>query len=239
MDADDISEPSRLERQSEFLSAHEDHVLVGSDVLVMAEGGAVLYRAHLVTDNVEIQECLDMLVTPFYHGAVMLRRSAIIECGLYDERIPNVIDDMLLWFRLRHLGSMANIPEPLYRYRYRARSVSRQSRQLGETKSRILRDYATTLDMNPEDAREFVAASGQGSRRLRRAAYELDLGKIYLDQAENLPRARQHLRRAVALAPTSARAWFNFCLTFAPRAARTWRIRQRNRRIHLRAAPRE
>lgn len=235
MDADDISEPSRLERQAAFLSAHEDHVLVGSDAHVISEDGEFLYRAQLVTDDATIQRCLDRLVSPFYHGAVMFRRERVVECGLYDERIPQQIEDMLLWVRLRRLGSMANIPEPLYRYRFRAHSLSRQPRQLAETKARILREYDSTLSVDPNDVRRLTASSRQGSRRERRASYELDLGKIYLDQVGDLPRARRHLVRAVGLAPASPRAWFNLGLSLSPRAVRSWRIRQRNRRIHLRA----
>jgi glycosyltransferase involved in cell wall biosynthesis len=235
MDADDISQPSRLERQASFLSQNRNHVLVGSDVLVISEEGEILHCAQLVTDNAEIQHCLERLVTPFYHGAVMFRRDAVIECGLYDERIPNVIDDMLLWFRLRHLGPMANLPETLYRYRYRARSVSRLPRDFSKTKSRILRDYASNLGVTSEDIREFSTLYAAATERRSRATYELDLGKIYLDQAGNLPRARQHLARAVLLAPASPRAWFNLALSLSPRAVRSWRIRKRNRRIHLRA----
>jgi GT2 family glycosyltransferase len=122
MDADDISEPSRLERQSAFLFAHDGHVLIGTDVFVISENGEILYRAQLVTENTEIQHSLDRLVTPFYYGAVMFRRDAVISCGLYDERITQQIEDILLWLRLRHFGLMANLPESLYRYRFRANS---------------------------------------------------------------------------------------------------------------------
>lgn len=235
MDADDISEPSRLERQSSFLLAHDDYVLIGSDALVISEDGEKLYRAQMVTGNTEIENSLDKLVSPFYHGAVMLRRDAVINCGLYDERITQYIEDILLWLRLRRFGLMANLPEPLYRYRIRANSISRLPREAVRTETRVLQKYASTLTLTPDDVREIANLQNKTTERRRRAAYELDLGKIYLDQAGNLPRARRHLARAVTLAPASPRAWFNLCLSLSPRAIRSWRIRQRNRRIHLRA----
>jgi glycosyltransferase involved in cell wall biosynthesis len=234
MDADDISEPSRLERQARFLAANEDYVLVGSDAFVISEEGELLYRARLVTSDAAIRHCLDQLVTPFYHGAVMFRREKSVECGLYDERIPQLIEDITLWLRLRRLGSMANLSEPLYRYRLRADSLSRQGRGLEETRARILRDYDSAASLNLADIGALTVPFRM-SRRAQRAAYELDLGKVYLDQVGDLPRARSHLGRSVALAPTSSRAWFNFCLSLFPDAVRSRRIRQRNRRIHLRA----
>src|SRR5262249_3055379 len=45
MDADDLCEPERLERQVAFLDRHPDHVLVGSDVLVVAEDGSPVHTA--------------------------------------------------------------------------------------------------------------------------------------------------------------------------------------------------
>jgi len=235
MDADDISEPSRLERQSAFLFAHDDYVLVGSDALVISEDGEKLFRAQMVTGNTEIENSLNKLVSPFYHGAVMLRRDAVINCGLYDERITQYIEDILLWLRLRRFGLMANLPEPLYRYRIRANSISRLPREAVRTETRVLQKYASTLTLTPDDVRDIASLQKTSKERRRRAAYELDLGKIYLDQAGDLPRARRHLARAVALAPVSFRAWFNLSLSLSPRAVRSWRIRQRNRRIHLRA----
>lgn len=235
MDADDISEPHRLERQAAFLNAREDHVLVGSDVHVIAESGEFLFRADLVTDDEGIQSCLDRLVNPFYHGAVMFRHDAVNECGLYDEQIPQQVEDILLWLRLRRLGAMASIPEPLYRYRFHANSLSRQTRALLATKARVIRDYDSTGRANPDDVTQLTAPTRQVSRRESRAAYELDLGKVFLDQTGDLRRARHHLVRAVLLAPLSIRAWFNLVLSLSPRPVRLWRIRQRDRRIHFRA----
>ena len=250
MDADDISEPSRLERQSAFLFANDDHVLIGYDALVISEDGERLHRAQMVTGNTEIENSLDKLVNPFFHGAVMFRRDAVIECGLYDELVAQHVaktvgrakavlefEDILLWLRLRRFGLMANLPESLYRYRLRANSVSRIPRAWRRTRTRVLRQYASTLTLTPDDVRDIVNLQNKTTERRRRAAYELDLGKIYLDQAGDLPCARRHLTRAVALAPVSPRAWFNLCLSLSPRAVRSWRIRQLNRRIHLRAGP--
>lgn len=234
MDADDVSEPPRLERQVSFLSEHAEYVIVGSDVSVIAESGEFLYRAQLVMDDQAIRHCLDRLVAPFFHGAVVFRRDAVVECGLYDERV-RYLEDMLLWLRLQNLGAMANIPEPLYRYRIRPGSVSRRQRGKAAVHVRVLREYALTLNVNPHDARELARPPERTSSRRSRAAYELDLGKIYLDQAGDPRRARPHLVRAVMLAPGSARAWFNLALSLSPKAVRALRIRRRNRGIHLRA----
>jgi glycosyltransferase involved in cell wall biosynthesis len=235
MDADDISEPSRLERQVRFLADHPDHVLVGSDARVISEDGTPLYQARLVTDNLAIQSCLDRMVSPFYHGSVVFRRGACIEAGLYDEGIPQHVEDILLWSKLRRLGAMANVPEPLYRYRLRAQSVSRQPKRGRKAKARMLRDYAATGTFTAADAQLLATSSGRGgSARRGRASYELDLGKVYLDQVGDISRARRHLARALTLSPGLSRAWFNIALTLMPRSIRVRRITRRNRRIFLR-----
>ncbi len=235
MDADDASEPTRLERQVAFMLAHADHVLAGTDVHVISEDGSYLYEAQLVTDDAAIRGCLDQLVAPFYHGSVMFRRDAVVACGLYDERIPQQVEDMLLWLRLRRLGAMANIPVPLYRYRLRPGSLSRLPRGLAEAKARVIRNYAATMTVNPADVQALTEPTSPASGRERRASFELDLGKVYLDQAGDVQRARRHLARAVALAPMSARAWFNLGLSLSPSRLRALRIRKRNHRVHLRA----
>jgi glycosyltransferase involved in cell wall biosynthesis len=236
MDADDVSEPHRLERQVTFMLDRPDHVVVGSDVHVVAEDGACLYRAELVSDDTSIRHCLDRLASPFYHGAVMLRRQAVMDCGLYDERVPSQVEDMLLWLRIRGLGQMANIPEPLYRYRLRPTSLSRLPRSLRAAKARLLESYAVTGELRDEDIRTLTVHKRRRRPRASRASYELDVGKIYLDQVGDPRRARSHLARAVGLGPLSPRAWFNLCLSFAPGAVRASRTRRRNRRIQLRSA---
>jgi hypothetical protein len=165
---------------------------------------------------------------------VTARRDALEAAGLYDERAGRHVEDMLLWLRLRRLGKLANLPEPLYRYRFRAGSLSRLSSEAGRQKAEVIRRYAATLELAPDDVRAVESLTGEPSPRRRRAAYELDLGKLYLDRARDTAAARRHLRRAVAAAPGSPRAWFNLALSVAPRPVRDRRVAARNRRLELR-----
>jgi glycosyltransferase involved in cell wall biosynthesis len=226
MDADDLSEPARLERQVAFLDENPDYVVIGSDVCVIGEDGEVLYTSEVRIDDASIRRCLAEHVTPFYHGSVMFRRDPFDRCGGYDERIPNVLEDILLWVRLRDQGKLANLPEPLYRYRYASNSISRQARQLRATRDRVVREYSATRQLAPGDVQVLTSRSPTSARRAR-AAYELDLAKIYLDRRGDVVRARPHLLRAVALAPLSARAWFNLVLSLAPSRVRLWRAQGR------------
>jgi hypothetical protein len=123
MDADDIAEPDRLRRQSEFLEANRDIGIVGSSRLLIDEQGKPIAPAPAMTDDLSIRwKCL--LGNPLAHPTVMLRREIFVG---YDLNY-RAAQDYELWTRLLPLTRAANLAEPLLRYRIRPSSISR-SRQ--------------------------------------------------------------------------------------------------------------
>src|SRR5262249_42473505 len=73
MDADDIADPQRLEKQAEFLREEPGVGIVGSARLLIDAEGARVGQAPVMTDNLGIRwKCL--LGNPFAHPTVMLRR---------------------------------------------------------------------------------------------------------------------------------------------------------------------
>lgn len=122
IDADDVNEPDRLARQVERMLADEALVLIGSNVQRIDEGGAPLGVSGAPVDDVAIRWAL-RFCNPMKHPTVLFRRRAVLAAGNYRDIKPG--QDYDLWLRMARVGKMANLPEPLVRYRVHDRSITR------------------------------------------------------------------------------------------------------------------
>jgi glycosyltransferase involved in cell wall biosynthesis len=116
MDQDDESLPQRLGAQLRFLEAHPNVAVAGSWVLHM---GARPEFDRLVRLPVEHDEIAAILPGEncLYHPSVMFRRHAVLEAGGYRGEFKNA-EDYDLWLRLVRKYELANVPQPLLRYRF-------------------------------------------------------------------------------------------------------------------------
>ena len=122
-DADDVSLPSRLQTQIEYLESHSNTVIVGSSVKTINEDGKVdgLWPAYV--SDVDIKWRL-LFGTSFVHSSVVMRRSALDRVGLYSiEPQFCYVEDYELWSRICAYGQCANISLPLLRYRVNPGSI--------------------------------------------------------------------------------------------------------------------
>lgn len=116
MDADDISEPDRFEKQVSFMATHPE----------IAVCGGVIEEFINTSDNIVAkrkvplspQECSTYYQDrdPLNHMTVMLRKSAVLEVGNY---LPwHLNEDSYLWGRLLKSGyKIANLPDVLVKVR--------------------------------------------------------------------------------------------------------------------------
>jgi glycosyltransferase involved in cell wall biosynthesis len=116
MDQDDESLPSRLGRQVAEMMARPELALCGSYVFHMGRNPARDRLVTMPTDVEAIRESLPHL-NIFYHPAVIMDKEKVLAVGGYDGRFANA-EDYDLWLRLSRLYPLANIPEPLMRYRF-------------------------------------------------------------------------------------------------------------------------
>jgi glycosyltransferase involved in cell wall biosynthesis len=140
MDSDDVCLPTRLEKQLAFLNAHPDVVLVGSQVeFIDPEGCAINLKPGIFLTHEEIDAALLRKGWPLVHPAVMMRRSAVLAIGGYDQDwLTNQDHDLFL--RLAEKGRLVNLPDVLLQYRQHFQSISlMKSRQQGDTVEAILR----------------------------------------------------------------------------------------------------
>jgi glycosyltransferase involved in cell wall biosynthesis len=117
MDADDLSEPNRLERQLETMNHNADVVLVGT----LSDGIDEQGREVRGRDRWRIVR--RSIFPPFPHGSVMFRRVDFDAVGGYRPGTEGY-EDRDLFRRLAERGRVVTLPEVLYHYRYHSLSAS-------------------------------------------------------------------------------------------------------------------
>jgi len=141
MDADDISLPTRFEKQRNFLLENDEISCVGSWYEEIDEAGEHLSFRKLPVDHESLRKRY-MTRTPFAHPSVMYHRRLIEVAGSYP--VDTVLmEDNLLWGNALKCGLMfANIPEYLLKFRkdkafYKRRSGFRYGWNYIQTRLRI------------------------------------------------------------------------------------------------------
>lgn len=115
MDADDVSFPHRLEAQVNALESNVNLDLVGSFFDIIDGEGKLIERKELITDPIYRLWRLQFH-NNYGHGTVMFRKSAVIDIGMYDEKLLYA-QDFDLWSRLSRKDNTDIVPEVLYGYR--------------------------------------------------------------------------------------------------------------------------
>jgi glycosyltransferase involved in cell wall biosynthesis len=121
MDADDVSLPKRIEKQVEFLQTHPDYGICGCSAWHIDKYGKRIGKSLLPFSDEDIQY-YNIFNSPFYHPAVMIRASLILE-DRYNENFL-CAQDYELWTRLLPKSKAANLPEILFCYRVIETSIS-------------------------------------------------------------------------------------------------------------------
>src|SRR5689334_431393 len=108
MDADDISLPDRLQRQTQFLDDHKRVALVGCQFARIDGEGRVVSHYTVPLRDRALRRALPVAECCFCHGAVMVRREALQQVGAYR---PGKAEDVDLWLRLSERYHIANLPD--------------------------------------------------------------------------------------------------------------------------------
>jgi len=142
--SDDIWEPSKLEKQVEFLDNHSDCGAVFTLVSIIDENGCVFKDTHHIYFNIFNQpnrNRFDWLNYFFYkgnalcHPSVLVRKKCFDDCGLYRAGLAQLLDfDM--WIRLCLKYDIYIIQERLTKYRVR----NNESNASGQRPEVIIRD---------------------------------------------------------------------------------------------------
>ena len=155
MDADDISLPTRLERQVAYLDAHPDCGLVGTQVVPLGDRG-IGKSLHLPLDHSSISIALRSGRHAVAHSAIMMRTTLLKQIdGYWKHRL---VDDWDMMLRMSEICQLANMNEVLHHYRIHRGSLN--GKQMARMRLSI--DYAVELarcrreGRKPTDLQAFV-----------------------------------------------------------------------------------
>lgn len=167
-DQDDISFPSRLEKQIAFLDANPDVGMVGTCAEIWIDDTkADRMLAHPV-DDVTLK--FDLLFdNPFVHSSMMIRRSVFERIGGYcEDKSRQPPEDYELWSRVAREFKVANLPEALLAYREVPGSMSRTG--LNPFLSKLIRISAENIAWY--SARDIESPEVIAISRLAHGVYE-------------------------------------------------------------------
>ncbi len=125
-DADDISHPSRLAVELDYLRSHPDCVAVSGAVTHIDEQGRLLGTVQRFPQPDRADPRWAPSREPYLmHPFLMVRRADLQAIGGY--RYVHYSEDTDLYWRLQERGAMQNLDTPLGKYRVHTRSISSAS----------------------------------------------------------------------------------------------------------------
>lgn len=213
MDSDDVAEPHRLARQVDYMREHPECVAVGSAVLVVDPQGDPLcvWNDDATThEQIEAVHFRGDRGSAICQPSVMMRAEAVRAVGGFRRRFEPA-EDLELYFRLAEVGRLANLPEPLLRYRMLLSSAShaRKREQADGIRAAIEQAYQRRgLPVGPLPE----PPSDEDLDRLVDPRHNRRLWGWWALQAGQVRSARKHARAQLVERPLSAHSWrFLYC----------------------------
>jgi glycosyltransferase involved in cell wall biosynthesis len=186
-DADDVSLPERFCKEVAFLDTHPQVAVVGTAAALIDRTGHQFSTFMPFVRHDRLVKELKHGFCPLMHGAVMLRRTALTQCGVYNP-VFNWIQDVELWLRLSQYHQLANMREVLYQFRKHDSSITQKARI-----DLRIKEFAKTGKLQPQTnvedwtnfCRQFEEECEAGrwndtfeaENRLRKAQIELAKGQ--------------------------------------------------------------
>ena len=123
LDADDLCERTRLEKQIEFVRNNPDVVLLGTGFVEIDDHSRVLKRHVYPSHHNNLVRHLERLQSFFPHSSAFYRVDMAKQAGGYNVRIRRA-EDKRLWLELSSRGLIACLPCPLVKIRKHSNQIS-------------------------------------------------------------------------------------------------------------------
>jgi len=150
MDADDLALPHRIEKQVAFMESRPDVAVCGSGKINFYSGkNKTETSTYTITDEKNLLFS-SIFNTSIPHPSAILRNELLQKYALRYDPAYYFAEDKAMWLDMAEFGALANIEEPLIKYRIHLNQVSIKHNEVQRinsiTKSRlILARYGVNL----------------------------------------------------------------------------------------------
>lgn len=204
MDADDVCDLHRFERQFAYLTTNSNCVAVGSRILLIDPDGLPIrvFVDALQHDEIDSGN-MSGVGSHICHPTVMFRRDAALLVGGYRDEFRHA-EDVDLFLRLAEVGKLANLREVLLNYRQHLNSVgyAHAQAQMRSAQAAVREACRRRTLPIPSDFHELdTAGTVQRHADVHRKWAWWSLTGGFLDSA------RKHALKAILLQPISLKNW--------------------------------
>ncbi len=225
MDADDISLPTRIEKQVQYLFGHPEIGLIGTYVENLGQPERKLKKPAIPDDDRFLRNYLTTKNSVFTHGSVMFRKSIFDKAGGY--RFP-FSEDHELWLRMLQYCRLGIVQEILYRFRPVEGSFSYRHHPFQMKFGKLARQCHLLRERGQDDTYFFRQQSNKilkktvpWTKKKTQSFFYLTKGKIHLNL--NISQdARKLFLNSIYENPFWIQTYLCFLLTFLPHSWFRW-----------------
>jgi len=148
MDADDVSLPSRFEKQYNFMENHHNCIVCGTQINFIGDLTKKTSLDWIKNESNDIKSQL-ALSTCFIHPTVLIRKNILTENEIFYDEFFEQSQDYKLWADLYTLGEFNNLNEVLLLYRKSSHQIStkkkhNQQKYSGTIRRRFIESFFKT-----------------------------------------------------------------------------------------------
>ena len=215
-DADDVCYPERLKLQYDFMIAHPDYILVGSDANYITEEGEFIFTYKNIGHSNEDIKSKISIYCPFVHSTVFYKKEIILKLGGYNKNAHS-FEDYFLWKNLINFGKVYNFEKPLIKVRFNPASVTIDEKDRDPLFNTIKKKALFTGKITEEEAEQLLSSIKKISYIKKVSSYNSILGKKYLWNNYQPKKARKYLLQSILIDPFKIQNYYLMFFSFLPK----------------------
>jgi len=114
-DGDDVSLPTRISKQVQFMENNPEYAVIGSDMLVIDESSNIIGKRSYESNYKKIKRIITR-INPIPQPTVIIRKDVLNEIGYYNEEYVRC-SDYDLWIRIARKYKISILNDYLVKYR--------------------------------------------------------------------------------------------------------------------------